>query len=117
MEVLTEEESRLVMESMIPPFTRHDVDELDATRLFESGQDVLLIHGPGQEYKFTTNYDMPSLHSDHEILVKVRERHEIEAKLSDSAIGHCYWLEPHRLERTVGCLHGVFSGRPLMFES
>ena len=72
MEVLTEEESRLVMESMIPQFTRQFVDELDATCLSDSGQDVLLIHGPGQEYQLTANHCIPSLTAEHEILVKVR---------------------------------------------
>jgi NADPH:quinone reductase-like Zn-dependent oxidoreductase len=71
MEVLTEEESRLVMESMIPPFTKHTLDDHGSPFLYESGQDVLLIHGPGQKYKLTQNHSIPSLNSEHEILVKV----------------------------------------------
>ena len=74
MEVLTEEESRLVMESMFPSFTCHSVDGYDLRRLKSAGQDVLLIHGPGQEYKIQENHDIPSLSTDNEILVKVRLR-------------------------------------------
>jgi hypothetical protein len=71
MEVLTEEESRLVMESMIPPFTKQPLDDHSSPPLSESGQDVLLIHGPGQEYKLTQNHRIPSLNAENEILVKV----------------------------------------------
>jgi hypothetical protein len=71
MEVLTEEESRLVMESMIPPFTKQPLDDHSSPPLSESGQDVLLIHGPGQEYKLTQNHCIPSLNAENEILVKV----------------------------------------------
>ena len=71
MEVLTEEESCLLMESMTNPFTKHSHDEIDAARLLNSGQDVLLIHGPGEEYKLTQNQCIPEQRADHEILVKV----------------------------------------------
>ena len=71
MEVLTEEESSLLMESMTNPFTKHSHNENDAARLLNSGQDVLLIHGPGEEYKLTQNQCIPEQKADHEILVKV----------------------------------------------
>jgi hypothetical protein len=69
MEILTAEESRLVMESMVPPFIQHPLGDLSS--ISTSGQDVLLIHGPGQEYKLTQNHSIPELKADHEILVKV----------------------------------------------
>ena len=71
MEVLTEEESRLVMESMVPQFIQHPLNERDVSSFPATGQDVLLIHGPGQEYELTQNHCIPELKADHEILVKV----------------------------------------------
>lgn len=71
MEVLTDEESRLVMESMVPPFIQHPLSKEDLSSLSASGQDVLLIHGPGQDYKLTQNHGIPELRNDNEILVKV----------------------------------------------
>ena len=71
MEVLTEEESRLVMESMRSPFTKHAPDESNVPHLFDSGQDVLLIHGPGEQYKLTQNHCIPEQKTEYEILVKV----------------------------------------------
>lgn len=71
MEVLTAEESRIVMESMVPPFIQHALSQDDLSSISATGQDVLLIHGPGQEYKLTQNHCIPELESEHEILVKV----------------------------------------------
>ena len=71
MEILTQDESRLVMESMVPPFIQHPLTKQDVSSLSAAGQDVLLIHGPGQEYKLTQNHSIPELKADHEILVKV----------------------------------------------
>lgn len=71
MEVLTEEESRLVMERMIPPFTKQSLADHASQFLYKSGQDVLLIHGPGQKYVLAQNHSIPSLNAEHEILVKV----------------------------------------------
>lgn len=73
MEVLSEEESRQVIASMISPFTRHNLSNgVDGTTTFPvSGQSVLLIHGPGEEYKLTPNHEVPQPKSDEEILVKV----------------------------------------------
>lgn len=70
MEVLSEEESRQVIASMVSPFSNHR--EYDESTVFAaSGQDVLLIHGPGEEYELTSNYDVPQPRSDDEILVRV----------------------------------------------
>ena len=71
MEVLTEEESRLVMESMRSPFTKQSLDEDNVPRLLDSGQDALLIHAPGEQYKLTQNQSIPEQKTEHEILVKV----------------------------------------------
>jgi Alcohol dehydrogenase GroES-like domain len=71
MELLTEEESHLLMESMTDPFTRYIHDEKETARLLSSDQSVLLIHGPGEEYKLTENQCIPEQESDHEILIKV----------------------------------------------
>jgi hypothetical protein len=71
MEILTAEESRAVMESMVPPFIQHQLSKDDLSSISAAGQDVLLIHGPGQEYKLTQNHCIPELKSDHEILIKV----------------------------------------------
>lgn len=73
MEVLSDEESRQVIASMVSPFSRHNItnDKDDAATFAVSGQSVLLIHGPGEEYKLTENHDVPQPKSDHEILVKV----------------------------------------------
>jgi NADPH:quinone reductase-like Zn-dependent oxidoreductase len=71
MEILTAEESRLVMESMVPPFIQHPLSKDDISSILATGQDVLLIHGPGQEYKLTQNHGIPELESEHEILIKV----------------------------------------------
>lgn len=71
MEVLTEEESRQLMESMNHPFTRHVHDEEETARLLSSDQSVLLIHGPGKEYTLTRNRLIPEQKADHEILIKV----------------------------------------------
>lgn len=71
MEVLTEEESHLVMESMTPPFTKQPLDDHSSSPLSESDQNVLMIHVPGQEYKLTQNHRISSLNAENEILVKV----------------------------------------------
>ena len=70
MEILTEEESRAVMESMVPTFARQSVDEYSLTHFSGMGQTALLIHGPGQEYQLTPNQEIPSVTGE-EILVKV----------------------------------------------
>lgn len=72
MEILTEEESRLVMESMQPKFTKHEIEDHEPPRPGSPGQDVLLIHGPGQQYQLTTQQGIPNLNSSQEILIKVR---------------------------------------------
>lgn len=73
MEVLSDEESRQVIASMISPFSKHNTadDNDSATTFAVSGQNVLLIHGPGEEYQLTQNHDVPQPKTDHEILVKV----------------------------------------------
>ena len=71
MEVLTEDESHQLMESMSNPFTRHNHDESDAARLLDANQNVLLIHGPGEEYRLTQKHGIPEQKADNEILVKV----------------------------------------------
>lgn len=73
MEVLSEEESRQVIASMVSPFSKHNLgnDKDYATTFAVSGQSVLLLHGPGEEYKLAQNHDVPQPKSDHEILVKV----------------------------------------------
>lgn len=73
MEGPSDEESRQVIASIVSPFSKHNVsnDNDDATTFAVSGQSVLLIHGPGEEYKLAQNQDVPQPKSDHEILVKV----------------------------------------------
>ncbi|KAL9097393.1 MAG: hypothetical protein Q9165_000288 [Trypethelium subeluteriae] len=71
MEILTDEESRLVMEGMAPKFTKRDLKEHEPTRPDSPGQDVLFIHGPGQQYRLTSQQEIPSLNSPSEVLVKV----------------------------------------------
>lgn len=73
MEVLSEEESRQVIASMVSPFSKHNPsnESGDMTTFAVSGQSVLLIHGPGEEYKLTPNHEVPQPRSDDEILVKV----------------------------------------------
>ena len=71
MEVLSEEESCLVMESMTPQFTKRQLGDYVPPRPGSPGQDVLLIHGPGQEYQLTQQQEIPSLNSEREILIKV----------------------------------------------
>jgi NADPH:quinone reductase-like Zn-dependent oxidoreductase len=71
MEVLSAEESRIVMESMVPPFIQHALSQDVLSSISATGQDVLLIHGPGQGYKLTQNHCIPELESENEILVKV----------------------------------------------
>ncbi|KAI9700152.1 MAG: hypothetical protein M1820_006934 [Bogoriella megaspora] len=70
MEVLTEEESRSVMNSMVPPFTKHEIDKHEPHRPGSPAQNVLLIHGPGQQYKLSQQ-EIPSTKSNDEILIKV----------------------------------------------
>jgi len=71
MEVLTDEESRQLMESMTNPFTRLAHNEKETAGLLNSSQQVLLIHRPGEEYKLTQNQGIPEQKAEHEILVKV----------------------------------------------
>jgi NADPH:quinone reductase-like Zn-dependent oxidoreductase len=71
MEVLTDEESRVLMESMRNPFTRDLNGEKDAARLLNSNQKVLLIHGPGEDYKLSQDHSIPEQKADDEILIKV----------------------------------------------
>lgn len=73
MEVLSEDESRQVIASMVSPFSKHNLSNGndDTTTFAVSGQSVLLIHGPGEEYKLTPNHEVPQPKSDDEILVKV----------------------------------------------
>ena len=72
MEILTEEESRVVMESMQPKFTKQKLEDHEPHRPGSPGQNVLLIHGPGQQYQLTAEQEIPSLNSGQEILIKVR---------------------------------------------
>ena len=71
MEVLTEEESRLLMESMTNTFTRRISVAEGVTHLLSSDQSVLLIHAPGEAYKLTQNQCIPEPKIGHEILIKV----------------------------------------------
>jgi len=73
MEVLSEEESQQIMASMVSPFVRHNTGSENAgnIQLATSGQNVLLVHGPGQEYKLTRDHDIPELKSDDEVLIRV----------------------------------------------
>jgi hypothetical protein len=73
MEVLTEEESAMVMETMFPSFNCRPVEGFDLSRLPNAGQEALLIHGPGQKYKLEEKYDIPTPTTEREILVKVRK--------------------------------------------
>ena len=71
MEILNEEESRLVMESLVHPFTKHQIEDHEPSRPGSPGQNALLIHGPGQQYELASEQEIPCLKSRNEILIKV----------------------------------------------
>ena len=71
MEVLTEEESRAVMESLRSPFTKQPLEQARALRPSSPEQDVLLIHAPGEPYRLSPKQRVPEQHSEQELLVKV----------------------------------------------
>ena len=52
-------------------FNQYFVDEEEHFKRSSSGQDVLLIHSPGEKYTVEKGYDIPELTGENEILVKV----------------------------------------------
>ena len=54
------------------PFSKYEIDEAEEDqRLRRAEQDVLLVHGPGQEYALQRGFSIPSPTADDELLVKV----------------------------------------------
>ncbi|KAI9651488.1 MAG: hypothetical protein M1831_000805 [Alyxoria varia] len=54
------------------PFSKYEVDEAEeGQRLQKAEQDVLLVHGPGQEYVLRRGYSIPNPATEDELLVKV----------------------------------------------
>lgn len=66
MEVLSEEESLQALRSMSSPFLARDRSDDPPS----PSQQVLLIHGPREEYKLASNQELPQLQSDEEVLVR-----------------------------------------------
>lgn len=80
MDILTEEESRAVIESWHSSFTRQSVHDDDLTR--PTSQKVLLIREPGQQYSLNENHDIPQITKDYEVLVQVRSMPSIDPNRS-----------------------------------
>lgn len=66
MEVLSEEESLQVLQSMSSPFLVREKDHGPPS----PSQQVLLVHGPREEYKLASGHELPRLETDNEVLVR-----------------------------------------------
>lgn len=73
---MKEQENPVMHSDVVSQFTSHFVHESEHTRLETSRQEVLLIHGPGQE----ADHSIPALNAEYEILLKVRERRPVQVR-------------------------------------